>query len=193
VRRHAGSEEWYVAADELDTLLAPPSPAWLAVRALEDVPPEVAAVLRACSALGPRFCASEVGHVLGVNDAEMRLDFLLRERIAVERSGWYELENATLQTAIYETLDEREHLHLRALEYWLEHRMANDVGWLSRIAHHAAACDKAPLASACWLPLARIAQRNGEYDQSEQLLARATSSLVNTAPAFVRDVLIALE
>src|SRR5262249_2020456 len=57
VRRQVGSDEWYVAADELDTLLSAPSPGWFAVRALEALPPEVMVLVRTCAGLGPRFSA----------------------------------------------------------------------------------------------------------------------------------------
>ena len=54
IRRHVGSDEWYVAADELDTLLAAPSQAWFAVRALEDLSADLGSLVRTCAGLGDR-------------------------------------------------------------------------------------------------------------------------------------------
>ena len=90
LRRHAGSDEWYVAADELDTLLAPPGPAWFAMRALEDLPVELAPVVRTVSALGPRFAVDEVAAVIPRGDPRADLARLARDGVLCERGGWYE-------------------------------------------------------------------------------------------------------
>ncbi|HEX3478836.1 MAG TPA: protein kinase [Kofleriaceae bacterium] len=84
IRRQVGSDEWYVAADELDTLLAAPSPAWFAVRTLEDLPGELQAVVRTCAALGPRFSADEIAQVHG-GDLAAGLAWLVRDCV-LERS-----------------------------------------------------------------------------------------------------------
>jgi hypothetical protein len=187
VRRNAGSDDWYVAVDELDTLLAPPGPSWLAARAIDDLPPEIAPVLRMCTGLGPQFCAGEVAHVVGVSDIGDRLAYLVRIGVFIERNGWYELEDGALQDAIYDhVLDERELVHARALQYWLANR-GDSLGWIARVAYHAAGSHDRGTASACWIELARAAFTRGEHDLAQRLLARA-SAILEVAPG-VRDAL----
>ncbi|MBA3498839.1 MAG: protein kinase, partial [Deltaproteobacteria bacterium] len=182
VRRHAGGDDWYVAADELDTLLVPPGAEWLAMRALEDLPPELAPLVRMCAALGPRFSADELGAVTRVSDIEARLASLVRDHLMIERNGWYELDDASLQDAIYHyTADERQLVHHRALAYWLANRAANIVGWLARIAHHATGAGEAVIAATSWIALAREASRRGEPTHADALLARATRLLAAQA------------
>ena len=192
IRRDPGSDEWYVAADELDTLLAAPGPSWVALRALDDIPAAVAAVMRACCALGPRFSGDEVANV--VPDAAEHLAFLVRAGMLVERSGWYEVEDASLQDAIYEhVLEERESLHARALDYWLARPNANYVGWLARVAYHMIGAQRLDAGAACMLALARAAARRGERDQAQLLNARASACLSTRLPQTVREAMIAIE
>jgi hypothetical protein len=193
VRRHAGSDEWYVAADELDTLLAPPSPSWLAHSALDAVPPEVAPMLRACTALGPRFCADELAHVTSASPSSA-LAFLHHKEIVIERNGWYELEDATLQQAIYEhLLDERDVIHARALAYWRTQETANHLGRLARIAYHATRAGEHRVAAASWLTLSRAARRRGESEHADHLLAEARTALATDLDPAVRSAIAAVD
>jgi hypothetical protein len=193
VRRHAG-DDWYVAADELDTLLAPPGAEWLAMRALEDLPPELAPLVRMGAALGPRFSADELAAVMCVSDVEARLAALVRDHVLIERNGWYELDDASLQDAIYQhASDERQLAHHRALAYWLAHRGSNIVGWLAHLAHHATGAGEVVIAAASWIALAREARRRGEPGHADELLVRATRTLAAQAPPVLADALRALD
>src|SRR5262245_48650426 len=101
VRRQAGSDEWYVAADELDTLLAAPSPAWFAVRALEDLPAALLGMVRTCAGLGPRFSAHEIAAVRGGGgDLAAGLAWLVHDGMLDEAGGWHAFRDAALQDAI---------------------------------------------------------------------------------------------
>src|SRR5262249_20923358 len=136
VRRHHGGD-WYVAADELDTLLTAPSASWLADTAIDSLPIELAPILRMCAGLGPRVSADEVGAVTGIALATERLAWLVEHGVLVERNSWYEFADDALQEAIYEhVLSEREVVHQRAFAYWTQHRSANVTGWLARLAYH---------------------------------------------------------
>lgn len=193
LRRHAGSDEWYVAVDELDTLLAPPSVGWLATRAMEDLPAEVVPILRMCAALGPRFCRDEIASVCGSANTNDQLAFLLREGTLAEQGGWYELVDRSLRDAIYEHLaGERELVHARALAYWLEHRIANTTGWLARVAFHAEGARQRETAAAGWIALAGAARRRDEPELATVLLARAHASLAPGLSTAVREAIDSL-
>lgn len=177
IRRPLGGEEWYVAVDELDTLIAPPGPAWLASRLLEDLPVEVAPIARMSAGLGARFLAEEVTAVTTIADAASRLPLLVHERVLGERNGWYSFEDLTLQQAIYDhLLDERALVHRRALEFWLGRTDRNLAGRLARVAFHAAGAGDSVTAVACWTALARTKLLEGDAAEVQELLARCAAS-----------------
>ncbi|MEO8707343.1 MAG: protein kinase, partial [Kofleriaceae bacterium] len=191
IRRHAGSDEWYVAADELDTLLTPPGPAWLAHRALEDLASELTIVARMTAALGPRFCASEVAAVTGASDAERRLAWLVSAGLLDERGSWFGFADPALQAAIYDhELDERTLVHHRALAFWLAHDSPNAIARIARVAHHAAGAGDAATAAACTLTLAREAMRRSDPEELERLLAGAARVLAPHTAAAIRAALV---
>ncbi len=178
IRRQHGGGDWYVAVDELDTLLAPPGPTWFASRLLEELPNELSPIVRMCAGLGPKFSVDEVAAVTGVRDVEARIGLLTRDGLFVERNGWYEFNDPAMQDAIYEhVLDDRDLVHRRALGYWLASADRNTIGRLSRIAFHAAGCGERPTAAACWIALARQASRSGDPGHTDDLLARSLACL----------------
>jgi len=198
IRRQVGSDEWYVAADELDTLLAAPSPAWFAVRALEDLPGELQAVVRTCAVLGPRFSADEIAQVHG-GDVAAGLAWLVRDRVleqgetrgrapgGIEHGepggGWYAFCDPAIQDAIVDhLLDDREPVHGRAFHYWAERPGVAAIERLTRLAFHGAGAHEPVTAATCWIALARAAQGRGELDDAEQLLDRALRCLTGAAP-----------
>jgi hypothetical protein len=194
IRRQEGSDEWYVAADEIDTLLVSPSAAWIADRGLESLAIELAPIVRAAAGLGPKFNAEELAAVVDVSNLAERLHWLVRDRVFAEHSNWFEFTDASLQDAIYDhALDDRAVIHARALRYWLAHRRPGLVGWFARVNYHATGCGELATAAACSTILAREARKRGEHDQAAQLDARILSSLVGVAPGAVSDVLRALE
>ena len=187
VRRHAGSDEWYVAADEIDTLVGAPSNAWFAARQLEMLPIELVPIARMAAALGPRFCAEEVSAVVGTN-ASARLDILVRDHVLAKHGDRYEFVDPSLQDAIYDDiLDERSLVHGRALRYWLAHLSANLVGWLARVAYHAFASGDLSTAATCYTSLATHARRRGESELAAELDARALNCLTRGAPTAVAE------
>jgi hypothetical protein len=180
IRRQVGSDDWYVAADELDTLLAAPSPAWFAVRALEDLPGEVMAVGRTCAALGPRFSADEVAQIHG-GDATAGLAWLVRAGVLDEAAGWYRFRDAAIQDAIVDhVLDDAEAVRRRAFRYWRD-RGDGDAGAaidrLIHLAYHGAAAGEPLTAATCWIALARAALDRGEPEVADELLDRALGCL----------------
>ena len=68
VRRHADGAQWYLATDELDELPASPVGQWMASRALENLPSELAACARLCAVLGVEFLRSELEWVLNASE-----------------------------------------------------------------------------------------------------------------------------
>ena len=189
VRRVLGGD-WYVAVDELDTLLVPPGPSWFASRLLEDLPVELAPIVRIGSGLGPRFTAEEVVAATGARDVETRLDLLVHERLFSERNRWYEFEDATLQEAIYNhALDDRQLVHRRMLQYWLATEDRNVMGRLARLAYHAAGSGEGATAAACWTALARAALRANDPTYADAILARCQGCLGGPVPAQVRDAI----
>ncbi|WP_434041722.1 MULTISPECIES: protein kinase domain-containing protein [Sorangium] len=157
VHRRAGGG-FYVATAEVEAL--PPVPAWqwLAARQLDDLPSELAACARVCSALGKSFDRAELEAVLdGLDragaagpmvDAGFGLAALVERRILLRevdgrgRVGeWHAFQNAVLQEAVYEMLDptHRAAIHCSALAYWRAQVAAGSTGGLRALARHAAA------------------------------------------------------
>ncbi|MBL0215502.1 MAG: protein kinase [Myxococcales bacterium] len=193
IRRQLGGSDWYVAVDELDTLLAPPGPSWFASRLLEDLPLELSPIVRLCAGLGPKFCVDEVAHVTEAREVDVRLGLLVREGVFVERNAWYEFEDAGIQEAIYDhILDERLLVHQRALRYWLASPDRNTIGRLSRIAFHAEGAAERSTAAACWIALARQAVYAGDAARADELLGRTLACLEATVPAAVVQALASL-
>ncbi len=192
VRRHVGSDEWYVAADELDTLLAAPSPAWFAVRALEDLPAELAALVRTCAGLGPRFSIDELAAVRGATPPPAQIAWLVRDGVLVEVAGDLAFRDPAIQDAIYDhVLDERAGIHDRAFRYWLARPGVDPIDRLARLAHHGVAAREAITRATCWLALAHAARDRGELDAAEDVLGRALASLGLEAPRLRATALLA--
>ncbi len=190
LRRHAANNQWYVAADHHDTLLAPPGADWLALRAYEDLPPEMASVVATCAILGPRFCAAEIASTGGLGDIAPVLAWLVGHGVLVEHEPWFRFRDPALPATVSATvLDDhaRARLHARALQYWESQPPSDVVGWLARIAYHAARTNRSETAAACLVALARACARRGDLEQSERLLARASSMLV-VEPAIARAI-----
>jgi tRNA A-37 threonylcarbamoyl transferase component Bud32 len=194
IRCHQGSDDWYVAADEVDTLNAAPSAAWLAARGLEGLAVEVAPLVRLGSALGPKFNAEELAAVTELPSVAERLLRLVRDEVFAEKHGWFEFVDPNLQEAIYDhALDERTLVHTRALRYWLAHRSADLVGWLARVAHHAAGCGDVATATACWGTLARETRKRGELELASEIEQRVLETLMSVAPSALADAVRALD
>jgi eukaryotic-like serine/threonine-protein kinase len=182
VRRQAGSDEWYVAADELDTLLAAPSPAWFALRALEDLPTALLGMVRTCAGLGPRFSADEIAAVCGPGDLAAGLAWLVHDGVLDEADGWYAFRDAAIQDAIVEhVLDERDAVHDRAFRYWATRPDAEPIERLTRLAFHGAGAREPITAATCWIALGHAACTRGELDVAHDMLVRARVCLTGAA------------
>ena len=191
IRRQVGSDEWYVAADELDTLLAAPSPAWFAVRALEDLPGELVAAVRICAALGPRFSADELAAVHGGGELAAALAWLVRDGVLDQVDAGYAFRDAAIQDAIVDhALDDAGPVHRRAFRFWSQRPDADPIDRLTRLAFHGAAAGEPIIAATCWIALARAARDRGEPDAADGLLDRAFGCLA-ALPAVAGDTLIA--
>ena len=191
VRRQASSDEWYVAADELDTLLAAPSPAWFAVRALEDLPVELLALVKTCSGLGPRFSTAELAAVRGGSELAAGLAWLVKDGVLDEVSGWFAFRDAALQDAIAEhALDDRDAVHARAFRYWAELPEVPANQRLVRLAFHGAGAREPLTAATCWIALARAAHGRGELDVADDTLGRALGCLPAGLPRLRAQTLL---
>jgi hypothetical protein len=178
IRRQVGGDDWYVAADELDTLLAAPSPAWFAMRALEDLPGELVSVVRTCAGLGPRFSAEEIAAVHGGGDLAPGLAWLVRDGVLDEAGGWYAFSDAAIQDAIADhALDDAARLHRRAFRYWRELTAADPIDRLTRLAFHGALADEPIISATCLLALGRAARDRGELGAADELIDRALGCL----------------
>lgn len=188
IRRVVGGD-WYVAVDELDTLLVPPGPSWFASRLLEDLPIELSPLVRTCAALGPRFTVAEI-EATGAQNVAARLDLLVRERLIAEKNRWYEFDDPALQEAIYDlALDENKVIHGQLLRHWLASEERNVIGRLARIGFHAAGAGEGATAAACWTALARAAMRAHDPYYADAILAHVEGCLGGIVPAQVRSVL----
>jgi serine/threonine-protein kinase len=155
LRRSAGAVDWHIADDELDTLLEPPGPAWLAARALEGLAGELEPIARMCAGLGAQFAAGEAAAVTGAAGAAAHLDALCHVGVLERRGDAYRFANADIQTAIYDhVLDTRTLVHTRALAFALEHPDLERRRWLARVAFHAAGSADDAIATACCVALA---------------------------------------
>ena len=193
VRRVLGGD-WYVAIDELDTLLVPPGPSWFASRLLEDLPVELAPIVRICAGLGPRFTIEDIAAATGAADLETRLDLLLRERIFAERNRWYEFEDVSLQDAIYDlALDERQPVHRRMMQHLTATEDRNVIGRLARLAYHAAGAGEGAVAAVCWIALARAALRANDPSYADLILARCQGCVSGNVSAQVQHAIALID
>jgi predicted ATPase len=155
VRRSSAAGDWYVADDELDTLLEPPGPPWLALRMLEGLPGELESIVRMCAGLGAQFTAADVAAVTHATEAATHLDALCHAGVLERRGDAYRFANTEIQTAIYDhMLDTRSLVHARALAFALDHPDLERRRWLARVAFHAAGSANDAIASACCVALA---------------------------------------
>jgi hypothetical protein len=155
IRRTPAGLDWYVADDELDTLLEPPDPEWLAARILEHVSTELEPILRMCAGLGPSFGVAEVTAVTGAGEAPAHVESLCQAGVLEHRGDAYRFANAEIQAAIYDhVLDTRALVHDRALAFALAQPDTDHTRWLARLAFHASGCGDDAIATACYVALA---------------------------------------
>ncbi|MBK9033205.1 MAG: protein kinase [Myxococcales bacterium] len=194
VRPHPDSDEWYVAADEIDLVALEPDQAWRAARALATLPAGLAELYCLAALLGPRFDAAEVEAIAAR---------LPRGAIAIdpgsglswlERHGWLQRRGPTLAAAspgLAEAAcaqlvdDDRRQIHRAAFDHW---HAADDaepgaaIERLERLAHHGPGCAEPAIAGRAFLTLARHAAARVAYVEAERLATHAIALLDPVAP-----------
>ncbi|AUX34765.1 MULTISPECIES: serine/threonine-protein kinase [Sorangium] len=186
VRRRAGGG-FYLATAEVEAL--PPAPAWqwLAARQLDELPAELAACARVCSALGMSFDRAELEAVLDgleraggagpMVDAGFGLSALVERRILQRDSEGgggaddrHAFQNAIFQEAVYEMLDpaHRAEIHLSALAYWRAQVAAGSTDGLRALARHAAASGECAEAADAYLALGDLASARHHVVEADQ-------------------------
>ena len=183
VRRHPGSEVWYLAADELD--IVPPAPGvhWFVTRRLAGLGPGLAELARACAVLGPRFGPAEIEAAAGVAIAGITIDpaigiaalvaqgLLARDGDAITFAS--EAEQEALVPSLPSTT--RVEIHRAVLAHLLAAAAAADENSAAALAYHAARAGEPELA----------------LDQLEALAAASRARLAHLETA--RWLTVALE
>jgi hypothetical protein len=184
VRRQPGAAGWTVATAVIEALPASPADQWLAARTLDELPPELAALVRLGAVLGPDLTRAEVA---GVQDALERSggpSSAMDAGVGLERlalagildrtgDGSYQFRSEALRSAVYELSapTSRRQLHACALVAW---RGRGDSGVvLAQRARHAAACGQNAEAAGAYLALGESALQccdaiaaDGHYTQA---------------------------
>ena len=145
IRRHPGSEVWFVAADELDFLPPAPGVQWFAARQLAALGPGLAELARVCALLGARFTFAEVDAATQVAEAGVTIDprvglaQLAARGPLVEDGGQHRFRTEAEQDAIADAVPApmRKAVHAAVLAHLLAHGADTPDAW-ARIAFHAA-------------------------------------------------------
>ena len=187
IRRHPDSDDWYVAADEIDFLHLEPNATWRAARALAALPPGLAELYRLLAMLGPQVELAEAEAVQAALpagafaiDAGSGVDWLERHGWLRRSDGALAPTNPGLAEAARLQLDlgERATLHRAAYQHWQARTGAADDGLrLERVAHHGAGCGEPLIAGHACLTLARAAAERLAHVEAERLASRAMTLL----------------
>ncbi len=195
VRKREHVDNYYVATAGVEVL--PPIPAWqwLAVRQLDQMPPELAACVRLCAVLGMSFGREELHHVLDALDRTGKAGSPLDTDVALgvltsrgvlrrNESDRYSFQNGVLEGAIYETLDpsQRQEVHRHAFELWkriTESSSTSNADALERLGRHAAALGERKAAAQAFLQLGGLLRQKHRHVEAD----RSYSSVLVHAPA----------
>ena len=128
--RQRSTGSWYVATAELEQLPASAAEQWMAIRALEALPPELAACARVCSVLGDDFSLEELRALQEAADASGAAstdidaavgvrELAARQILTAEADRW-RFRRPALRDAIYKLLSatDRQALHGHAHDWW---------------------------------------------------------------------------
>lgn len=163
IRRHPGSEVWFVAADELDFLPPTPGVMWFATRMLAALPPGVAELTRAIALFGGEFTPAEVDAITAASEAGVNLDpvigltELVARGVVVEVGGAYRFRSEAEQGAIADTVPAATQRALHGVALAHAQREADAIAALPRIAYHAARAGHGEVAAAAAEALAKAA------------------------------------
>ncbi len=155
IRRHPGSEVWFVAADELDFLPPTPGVQWFAARQLAALGPGLAELARVCALCGPRFSLAELDAATQVAAAGVAIDprigvaQLVARGLLVEDGGQHRFATEAEQDAIADAVPAavRRAVHAAVLAHLVARGGDGPDPW-ARIAFHAGHAGDRPRAIA---------------------------------------------
>gem|GEM_PF-2068855 len=144
IRRHPGSEVWFVAADELDFLPPTPGLHWFAARQLASLGPGLAELGRVCALLGARFGRGELDAATRVVEAGVAIDpgigvaQLVARGLLVDDAGQARFRSEAEQDAIADAVPVavRRAVHAAVLAHLLAVGADEPDTW-ARVAYHA--------------------------------------------------------
>jgi tetratricopeptide (TPR) repeat protein len=185
VRRHEGTNAWFIAADELDRLPPLPAAQWLASRELDALSPELADLARLAAVLGVDVGAEELeavqralqrdGFDRAMAEATSGLARLARDRVLLERAdGRFEFRRPAQREALLALVPDglRSAIHEAALGFW-DSIKEPATDRLARAAYHAAGCGRRAEARGHYATLAARAKARHDYVDAERMLTAA--------------------
>ncbi|MEM9491234.1 MAG: AAA family ATPase, partial [Myxococcota bacterium] len=193
IHRHGRGDGWYLATDRLDAILALPTAEWLAERALDALPEDLAAHARLLAVLGSAFSNQEIAGIL--RDLELKglgAAFPLDSAVATRRlcgqdllvtlgDDLFEFRHAVVRTQIARQLSAelRAQIHDTAYQYLRDTRSADDSRRLALMAYHAAQAGHDEVAADLYRDTAQSAQNQHDYVSAARLYGR----VMELAPA----------
>jgi eukaryotic-like serine/threonine-protein kinase len=191
IRRHRGTEEWYVAADEIPHI-APGAPAAaLAGHAIAALPAHLASLAELCAVVGDELAAAEIDAItmsLPTDEASIDPAFGLPRLVRyglLRRAGkgQYTFRHPMVREALEDRIApaRRRQLHRIVLEH-LMHTGDRSRSVLERLARHAASCGESALAADALLELAEEDRRRHRYVEAETHYSSALDQLTADDP-----------
>ena len=191
IRRHRGTEEWYVAADEIPHV-APGAPAAaLAGHAIAALPAHLASLAELCAVVGDEISGAEIDSItlsLPIDEASIDPAFGLPRlvRFGLLRragKGHFTFRHPMVREALEDRIApaRRRQLHRIVLEH-LMHTGDRSRSVLERLARHAAECGESTLAADALLELAEEDRRRHRYVDAETHYSAALDELTADDP-----------
>jgi tetratricopeptide (TPR) repeat protein len=189
VRRHPGSDVWYLAADELDFLPPTPGVAWFVERELAALGPGLPELARACALLGPSFSAGEADAAARVPAAGVAIDTaiglgrLVTAGLLTGDDDGHRFRTEAEQDAIAGALPDaaRPALHRAVLDHL--RALPDDPTRWPRVAYHAARAGEPALALAHYTRLAGRARGEHAWQAVVRWLTHALELAADAPPA----------
>ncbi|HWM85730.1 MAG TPA: protein kinase, partial [Kofleriaceae bacterium] len=189
VRPRSDRRSHQVAIDAIERVPATAAGRWEASRALDALPPELAASARVAAAFGPIIDEAELDWVEDALeregegsffDARVALRALAGSDMIAERGGAWAFTSPLVQDAIYQAMrpEERARIHRHALGYW-----RGREGWraLAGVARHAGLAGERDEALAAALTLAERAAAAHRELEAERWYSEALLQLGDQA------------
>ena len=195
IRRHPGSDEWFVAADRLDALAPEATAQWFVAREIAALPAGLGALARTCAVLGDDFTVAELEAVQAelargdpehvVIDASAGLGELVsRGLVRHHGNARHRFVEPAFQDACYGLADEklRRWIHNVAYRFWTTTTEASPIECTTHLAYHGARGDRRTEARTCYLALADAA-RARHADRDAEALYGAALQLTDATDA----------